>query len=342
MDFDDVIAELGNVSQQCVSLIGSEHTDQLNALTSRIASLEQELHERDSYITILENSRAHLASQLQTAESSLDDIIARFHPRNVNHSSQLATVSEITDLSIKIQRVFTIIQKDHRSSKRLLASMLQGHVEFLTRLANTPELLSQFCVSSTTGKTLLPTETARLLLEQARQTSLFLGGPKHKSRPEIGSVAEALDLRIDLANRVEAIKSLLNRNELTALEVNVLLLQEVSITAALRRRAEQLQEEVRMNEESRRAFRIVAKAIGQNDSEFTPGLFIRYAKKLAGNVTQPQQTRVSHEWEDWGHELYYAITGIDGNEISSADVQIGIEEAALTAVGKARRRKRSK
>jgi hypothetical protein len=342
MEFDDVIADLGDVSEQCASLIGKQHADQVDALTARIASLERELRERDDHIAILEDGRSQLASQLQNAESALEGIISRVRPRSASHASRLASLSERIDLSTKIQTVFTIIQKEHRTSKRLLASMLHGHVEFLTRLATTPELLSQFCVSSTSGKTFLPTETARLLLEQARRTSLFLGSSADNSRPGIGTVADALDLRIDLTNRFETVKNFLNTGELSALEINVLLLQELSITAALRRYAEQLREEVKVSEESRQAFRVVAKAIGREDSEFTPGLFVRFAKKLAGTVAQAQRARLSHDWEEWGRELYYAITGIEAGDVESADVQIAIEEGALTAVGKSRRRKRTR
>jgi hypothetical protein len=139
--------------------------------------------------------------------------------------------------------------------------MLRGHVEFLTRLAHTPELLSQFCVFTTKGTTLLPAETAQIILEQARRTSHFLGGPADDARPAIGSVAEALDLRVDLAGRVHAVKELLRGTDLGAVEVNTLLLQEVTITGALRQYTEQRRGEARGSEAGREAFRSRGKRV---------------------------------------------------------------------------------
>jgi hypothetical protein len=120
-----------------------------------------------------------------------------------------------------------------------------------------------------------------------------------------------------------------------------MLMQEVAVTGALRRYAEQLREDARGGAEARQAFRIVAKAVGREECEFTPALFPAFAQKLAMRIETAKRTRPGGDWEDWGRNLYYAVTGIEA-DVAVADVRIGIEEAALSAVGRTRRKRRAK
>jgi vancomycin resistance protein YoaR len=167
-------------------------------------------------------------------------------------------------------------------------------------------------------------------LEQAARTSKFVADFGTRGGQPSPSFADVLDLSVDADHRIEAISCLTEGSGLTPGELNCLLLQEVALTNALRRYSQRVQEDLR---ESREALRAIAKTLRCQESDLSPATV---AKRLSLKLVQAKQAGGRTDWTEWGQNLYEALTGIDPGRVPPSDIQIAIEESALTSVGNPR------
>jgi hypothetical protein len=314
-DFQNLIAELSDVTNDCVSLIGKEQITEIEALRTQIESLQRQLREQDDHIGLLEQSQTQMTISIQRAQQMIQSIMTQVNPS--------APPIPESNLSLKIESLSNLIKSRERSSTKRLVRMVYGHVDFLTRLSGSRDLQSLFLGSSAIGTTLLSESTKELLLEQAAQTADF----GTRDDQDLPSFADVLDLRVDADRRIEVISSLTERSDLGQHELSCVLLQEIVLTNTLRRYAQQMQEDLR---ESREAFRAVAKLLGYQEGDVSPAMV---AKRLSLKLVQAKQTQCGSDWTEWGQNFYEALTGIDPGRVPLADIQIAIEESALTSVG---------
>lgn len=287
MNFNDYIGdlmnEIGEVTENCNSVIGQEQLAQIHSLKVEVESLKNQLKEKEEHISLLERSHINrnLADEVEEAINSIiQEQIARLESqsnskkssssdKSLEYLKRLREIGNMSDIREKVINLFDFIsslsKSDGKNQKRLenelfsmrnrLLPCLQGHVEFLTRLAESPELQSLFLVSSHSGQTFLPDTTKRLISEQAARTSdlIFSERKKNKNRTSQNGesnspfgVNQILDIeqfpKFDVQNRTNKIKSLLcdQSAEIKEDELKELLIQEVSISSILRRYCESL------------------------------------------------------------------------------------------------------
>ena len=111
---------------------------------------------------------------------------------------------------------------------------LHGHVEFLARLAETPELQSLFLISERDGSTYLPETTKHLILEQAARTSKFLSELGEGSSV-IGDIEEQLGLKFNATHRLSDLRRFIQGQVADQRELAEMLWQEIVICEVLRR-----------------------------------------------------------------------------------------------------------
>jgi hypothetical protein len=333
-DFADVLADIGSNSDQCVSLIGKEQLSEIAALRSQIDTLQRRLAEREEKVALLERSKARLTKCLDQVGEVLNGIITgilRSLPKGHSPAwDALRRINADSNLPTKVQSLFEFSQAStgETNTSRLLRASLRGHVEFLTRLATTPELQTLFLVSPTSGGTLLPETTRELLLEQAARTSQLLENANSADIDAFGSIREVLDLDIDPNRRIDGIRDLIHGNEVKSEDLEVLLLQEVMLTSTLRRYAKSLRTSVRDSAA------IAGKALGESPTRVRPELLDTLIKKLVlQNVQLRTDNSLDTAWERWGADLYFAVTGIRNRTVELENVRAAIEEAALTGAG---------
>ena len=325
--FSEVIKELGDVDHQCVSWIGQEQRCTIESMKVEIESLRSQLKERDDYIAVLEQSQA----KLRQVENTVGNAIARLTEKNKGDrrlqglakrdlNSQIATLLNFTQGG-------TVI--DDKDSK-ILASMLRGHVEFLTRLAATPDLQSLFLVSQNTGRTFLSEATKDLVLEQATRTSKFLEeiGKGDRSASPFGSVREILDLGVDSKRRIDDITKVVEGSDISTDALKSVLLNEVTLTSALRRYATAL---LKKRDSSTKEPDLLSNTLKSNRRSQCNTELEDFRRRTPGRA-KPQDT---NQWVTWAKKLYRALTGLPP-DFEAAALQMAIEEAALTSVGSVR------
>lgn len=281
MNFNDYIGdlmnEIGEVTENCNSVIGQEQLAQIKSLKVEVESLKNQLREKEEHISLLERSHIN-RNQADEVEEAINSIIkeqiSRFESKkgfssdkNQEILRKLHEIAHISDIREKVIALFNFIscisKSDLKSQKKSenelflmrnrLLSCLQGHVEFLTRLSESPELVSLFLVSSHSGQTFLSDTTKRLLSEQAARTSEFIYSERKRNKNKTSQNEESpfrinqmLDLEqfpnFDAQNRTNKIASLLSNQsaEIKEDELKELLIQEVSISSTLRRYCESL------------------------------------------------------------------------------------------------------
>ena len=329
--FSDVIRELGDVNQECVSWIGQEQRWTIESLKVEIESLKSQLKERDEYIAVLEQSQA----KLKQVENTVTDAVSRLGEvakgdRRLNPTGKVDLNSQINAI-VDIAQRGTPIEPNSDKTSSILASMLRGHVEFLTRLASTPDLQSLFLVSQNSGRTFLSEATKDLLLEQAARTSNFLkenGFNESKSSSPLGSVSDILDLKVDCDRRIDDIRKLVQGREISRDGMQALLLNEVSISNSLRRYAETRAR--KSGTDQGRSFEgsqqvRARKDLPVSDISNSRNRLVTEAGRRGAGVQDKQ-------WLTWAKKLYRSLTGMAADFDSTA-LQMAIEEAALTSVG---------
>jgi hypothetical protein len=314
-----------------------------------VATLQRRLAEREEKITILERAQSRASKTIDQVQNSVAGIINQLSREVSNGDAQqrklLRSVQSESDLPSKIRLLFDFSQSCNKNaiSSRLFRASLQGHVDFLTRLASTPELQTLFLVSSTTGNTFLSETTRQLLLEQAARTSELLEGVENGNSEfaAFGSVGEILDLRIDPHRRINLIRDVIRGSELAPEDLQTLLLQEVMLTNALRGYVKSFQANYgaldrKTSERYAEAFDILSKVLHEEETECSPELCTKLVKKLVLRNSQLKQVNANGDdpnWGKWGRKLYFALTGSDAKNADLQDIRAAIEEAAITAVG---------
>jgi hypothetical protein len=117
-----------------------------------------------------------------------------------------------------------------------VCGQLRGHVQFLLRLAETPELQSLFLISDRDGNTFLSETAKYLIVEQAARTSQFLADiPETEFADVIPTIESQLGIKFDSHVHLENIRHFLNDEVTDAGELREMLWQEIVICDALRR-----------------------------------------------------------------------------------------------------------
>ena len=279
--FGDIIHEIGNVTDDCAELIGQEQISQIRALKVENESLKSQLREKAEYVALLEKNpfnarkKSAIESNNQFGEvisDIIEKLIASIPSEKSGLIDRLHEIGSIKDDKQKIRELVEFASKlnDYKSKFSIprLCSVIQGHVEFLTRLAESPELQSLFLVSSNSGETFLPETTRNLILEQAARTSRFLEKPP-TMKSEFGDISKVLDLNVDCSKRLQQFTNFLQSDNVSNDEVRVLLLQEFAISNALRHYSETLKQSCEQinsqNLEYKKAFKSLAEVLNNND-----------------------------------------------------------------------------
>jgi hypothetical protein len=138
-----------------------------------------------------------------------------------------------------VERILALIrQVDARQSPSYarVCQQLRGHVQFLSHLAESPELLSLFLVSQRDGGTMVPITAKNLMLEQAHRTTLFLAeAPENGAAQVVATIEEQLGIGFDPADREKNLRRFLEDKITDSRELTELLYQELVICDALQR-----------------------------------------------------------------------------------------------------------
>lgn len=319
-----------------------------------IQELRKELAEKDRYIEKLENENHRINEAFVDVMQKLIDEIPEYDVRRLD---KLEAIARTTDTALALTEVVHYLKNESNAIVDRVTAQLEGHVEFLHRLAATPELQSLFLISERTGSVMLPDVTKSLMLEQAAKTSEFLAGidrtaAKHTG---LGDIESVLDVNVDYNRRINEITEFVEGQASTE-ELKALLLQEILITSALRRYVDKLigggssigDEET---------WRMLVSALDKKNERYSPEKTAQLARELAGDILQAKEaTGVSgkdlinylhksrekiialeksgsSEWQSWARRLYYGLTGIDPVGVHEASIRTVIGEAALTSVG---------
>jgi hypothetical protein len=308
---------------------------------ARIKNLEAQLNESNA-----DFSQKELLRIDNTLQSILQSLINGLPRTNTKKLNELEDIARDGDPSHKIASIVGYIQDDAIEVIDRLVAQLQGHVDFLTRLADTPDILSLFLVREGNGEVFLPDQTRILLCEQAARTSKFLAEFQQCSSEHLSHIDDILSLRIDYNARTEQISKLIQTVEFSEPELRALFLQEVLITSALCRYVSQPTAQCGEPSKGREveAFRGLLEALDLPDCKFTSKRFVRlvneltlniiHAKTAAGVSTRELFSSVRpSEWVTWARHLYTGLTNLKPDGISDAGLRIVIEEAGMTAIG---------
>lgn len=142
---------------------------------------------------------------------------------------------------------------DTQPSVERLCAQLQGHVNFLVRLASTPDLQTMFLISQTSGATFLPETARRLVLEQAARTTQFIEDlPTSSKQQIIIDINQQLGFELDATMRQDKIKKFIENGNLQEPELSTMLYQEIIIVDILRRWIESQPKVKKIDEEELR------------------------------------------------------------------------------------------
>ena len=265
-------------------------------MEEEIRELRRQLAAKEQYIAQLENERARIENAFRVVARDLINEL----PEDAD--SQIAEIERATrepDIATRVLDVVDYLQSNARSAVGRVAAQLKGHVNFLTRLAESPDLQSLFLVSEYSGETFLSETTKRLISEQAAKTSSFLAnlGQSGKATRGFSEISCILDPTIDYNRREKDISAFLNSGEASQEELSAMLLQEVLITSVLRRYIQ-----------------------NGGCAETT---------RIRCNPT----SGADDSWTSWARKLYYGLTRNDPKPVSESGLRLTIEEAALTTLG---------
>ena len=207
----------------------------VNALRNEITQLKRQLKR----LQFQNSSEGITVSDIiQTLISSSSDHY------NLDLVSQLRNAQNETDVSKVIHIFQNFFQQDSTSSISRLCKQLQGHVNFLIRLAEAPELQSLFLISQNSGNIFLSETVRHLLLEQASRTTEFLTSYSENQYDDIQSIIpqieEQLGTTFDAKKRLDDICEFIQTGNVKGAELNTMLWQEFVIVDVLRRFIEKL------------------------------------------------------------------------------------------------------
>lgn len=296
--FGELINEIGSVTDECAGLIGQEQLAQIKALEVEVESLKNQLREKDEHLSFLAKSQKnrHLIKDMESTINSIIQQKLQELEQNPNSNGQtnlqkirrLHEIESLSDIRQKLKKIIDLFSEEDKqdsfnieteieSVRGRLLSALQGHVEFLTRLAESPELQSLFLISTSSGQTFLSETTRQLLSEQAARTSEFIykemkKGQNHNQYfSDCFNVSNILDLekQVDIRpeERLEMIKKLLSSDHnWNADELKQLLIQEVLISSVLRNYCES---RIKINDEYKQGLNRLASIFNKrlNSSE---------------------------------------------------------------------------
>jgi hypothetical protein len=195
-----------------------------------------------------------------------------------------------------------------------VCSQLRGHVQFLLRLTETPELQSLFLISDRDGGTFLSETAKHLIVEQAARTTQFLADVPETEFPDVIPTIEAqLDVTFDPHVRLENIRRFVNDDVTEVRELREMLWQEVVICDALRRfivgsRAfdesalrQQVEQEWREELESKeRKFKRELKSMRQSveqeiRQQVSDELEVKLSKRIRSDLTKRLRKEIAEE-----------------------------------------------
>jgi hypothetical protein len=331
----------------------------MDAHQQQIRELQRQLEEKDQRIQVLESKLSDIPVDVYEdentrAEEAIKSIIQKLLDEvpvgNIRRLDELNAINETTDLAENIVGIVDYILKYNAETINRLVNQLKGHVDFLTRLSETPGLQSLFLISERTGEVLLPETARQLLLEQAARTSAFIAGFP-ESTDALGNVDAVLGLNIDCDRRSELIAQFLETDEISADELRPLFLQEVMITSTLRRYIDRHRVSRHTSPSLERSFHelfeLLKTVLEDPDIRFSKRRVLKLAKTLVQDVANAKASAHmtvddlfrtvskpgSTDWENWARRLYTGLTRLNAETISNSGLKLVIEEAALTSIG---------
>jgi hypothetical protein len=331
----------------------------MNAHQQQIRELQRQLEEKDQRIQVLESKLSDIPVDVYEdentrAEEAIKSIIQKLLDEvpvgNIGRLDELNAINETTDLTENIFGLVDYILKYRAETINRLVNQLKGHVDFLTRLSETPGLQSLFLISERTGEVLLPETARQLLLEQAARTSAFIAGFP-ESTDTLGNVDTVLGLNSDCDRRSELIAHFLETDEISADELRPLFLQEVMITSTLRRYIDHHSASHHTSPSLERSFHelfeLLKNVLDDPDIQFSKRRVLKLAKTLVQDVANAKASAHmtvnelfrtfskpgSTDWENWARRLYTGLTKLNAESISNSGLQLVIQEAALTSIG---------
>jgi hypothetical protein len=318
-------------------------------LQDEIADLRRQLAEKDRRIEDLKSQITTLQADLtiyqsenarvdETLKAILQQLLDETPRQNIQYLGELERIVRSPELPSQIQGIYDYVRNQASSIIHKLSSQLKGHVDFLTRLASSPELQSLFLVSDRSGQIFLP-ETARsLLLEQAARTSEWLGQiGENGIRTSIGDLASVLDPNFEFSDRFTQISHFIEQEPVEKAELASLFLQEVLITSILRRFLQK--STPAKTSDVQPLLDLLAQALDYDVNTLSSNDLEHLVRKLAKQVIHAKcnwkvekQAAPCEDWVQWARRLYAGLTGLDAN-VNDSSLRILIEEAALTTLG---------
>jgi hypothetical protein len=331
----------------------------MDASEQQIRDLQRQLEEKDQRIKVLESKISDIPVDVYEDENSraeqairsvIQKLLDEVPKSNARRLEELKVINGTTDLAEGILAIVDYIQVHNAETVNRLVNQLKGHVDFLTRLSETPGLQSLFLISERTGEVLLPETARNLLIEQAARTSAFIAGFP-ESTETMGNVDTVLGLNVDADQRSELIAQFLATDEISADELRPLFLQEVMITSTLQRYIDRHRVTRNTSHRIDRAFHelfeVLRTVLGDPGIQFSKRLVLKLARTLARDVARAKASTgltvdelfrsVSEagatDWESWARRLYTGLTRLSTEATGNSALRLVIEEAALTSIG---------
>ncbi|EAY12819.1 hypothetical protein TVAG_221720 [Trichomonas vaginalis G3] len=306
-------------SDECKSLIGEAQRDQINLLKKTVESLRSQIQDRDNKIQFLQSVILSVESRINDEVEKQKSSISLNPPEN----EKLEEILDDRDVRNKLDLLVNYLQEKKQQvpasptsprrsfgafSKndpnadvvKRLRHQLIGHVDFLTRLVDSPEYQQLFLISDSTGRIFLQESTKNQLLEQARRTTELLYDVS-KDVPkdtDLANINEVMSQKIDLEHRTENLKHFIKSNALTHQEVCDLLLQETFITSLLAKTVSGYQKKLKQAEsitqvpqsptspsdsfdrKARRIMQLINEALGEEET-YSRDTFFAGVQKMA-------------------------------------------------------------
>ena len=292
MDFKSLDSYMEQVNNDCISLIGEDQRQHIQALEIENQSLSNTLKDKDirikqmqDYISAIENKVSKIVDYLKKQQISEDQLQNLENiEKQIDIPTKIDFLFQYTLYNNQPQEEREIPQKDSPSYREIqtqrsmqsdfynpkqenvehdpdqeetigrLRKQLLGHVEFLTRLVNSPKSLNFFLISNESGKTFLDKATRDLMVEQAQRTSelvymLTQGTQQYKDNNP--TISDILGHEINLNDRSRTLSKYLSSQKVKKQMLGDMLLQETVITSilsnsyeAIKERAEDLEEQL--------------------------------------------------------------------------------------------------
>lgn len=236
---DDIYGD----ENSCESFLEREQRAQIEDLQQQIHSLKSSLLQKENEIKKLQFDYARYIK-------FTDKKIEKLRKDSDLSYEQKVSLEHIHDIDDNFRRFESLLDfldfkpKKVESSEVIerLRSQLQGHVDFLTRLATMPEFQHNFLISDISGSTFLKNSTKEILLEQCRRTTRLLYEVSNGTPNKLlfGDFADILFGKLNLEHRAERISKVLHDQPVDIEEIKGFFVQEAVITAILSKKIEKL------------------------------------------------------------------------------------------------------